>query len=973
MKIIIDLQSCQGGSSLGGIGRYSLQLSKAIVQVAHNHDVWILLNNQLPQHINFIKKEFSNLLPQTRIISFESLNRVGELHADSISRVRTAELMREKYLADLNPDLVFITSLFEGLGDDVVTSVNQISSNYKTAVILYDLIPLVQKERYLVDKITFDHYMRKLDNLKRADVLLAISEFSRDEGCSLLDYPAEKIINMSSAIGNFFRSISISTSEKESIFSRFNLSKKILMYTGSFDQRKNHKVLIEGFSKVPKFLRSEYQLVIVGNGHEDIYTNLTQHAITHGLERNDIVFTGHIDDDTLLKLYNLCYLLVFPSLCEGFGLPILEAMSCGVPAIGSNCTSIPEVIGRSDALFDPTSSDSLANKLSEVLKSPSFYQDLKHHAELHSKNFSWQRSAQIAINVFEELFNESKNNQKTISKSSVSRNTLLKSIASTLESNISDNIKREYASTIAVNEFLTNTIGKVDSLSPLDCMKESIGLITTWNTKCGIATYSKYLMRAFPIPYHVFAPNSCMLVQADEDFVTRCWNVEEDDLNHLLSKIIEQHISCLIIQFNYGFFNFISLSNFIDELQKLGVSVYVELHSTVDPPEHISNKKLSELADVLDKCTRLLVHSDSDVKRLNKIGLSFNTFILPHGVNQPIPSNLVTFHKEKGDFVIASYGYFLPHKGLLELITAFYEMSVNQPDIKLLLVNAEYPVPESVALIIEAQNLVNNFSMQHRVTFITEYLSDEESIGYLKKADLIVYPYQKTGESSSAAVRLGLATKIPVAVTPLEIFSNVCDSVHFLPGTKISNLVEGLTVLKSKILQQNPKLDSVRKNCERWLSVYDYTNITKQLYRDIFHDYTFKSCYPTSVNYYANEPSLLTIIGDKQYDGIYSNGKEGMLVHGPYITLQIGHFQLYIYGHYVNKGDGLSFQLKHTNGESAVLHSEINLGHRKYNVLLAVEFFLQTEVNQFEIQLINSKDCDVVISNIVICGKRIIH
>jgi glycosyltransferase involved in cell wall biosynthesis len=102
-------------------------------------------------------------------------------------------------------------------------------------------------------------------------------------------------------------------------------------------------------------------------------------------------------------MYEQCALYVFPSIHEGFGLPLLEAMACGAPAIGSNVTSIPEVIGYEKALFDPYNPEDIANKIKEVLTDPNVRADLKKHALTHSENFKWEKSAKLAVDSFETL------------------------------------------------------------------------------------------------------------------------------------------------------------------------------------------------------------------------------------------------------------------------------------------------------------------------------------------------------------------------------------------------------------------------------------------------------------------------------------------------------------------------------------------------------------------------------------------
>jgi len=173
------------------------------------------------------------------------------------------------------------------------------------------------------------------------------------------------------------------------------------MYTGSFDQRKNHENLIRAFGLLPKDARADYQLLIVGNGWDAMYQRLKHIGKSAGLEDEEIVFAGHVAEEDLVPLYNLCDLFVFPSLAEGFGLPALEAMSCGTPTIGSNCTSLPEVIGFREAQFDPKKPHEIAKVMTRVLIDKNFSDKLRAHGIEHAKKFSWDSSARKAISSFE--------------------------------------------------------------------------------------------------------------------------------------------------------------------------------------------------------------------------------------------------------------------------------------------------------------------------------------------------------------------------------------------------------------------------------------------------------------------------------------------------------------------------------------------------------------------------------------------
>ena len=125
MKILLDLQSCQSGSRKGGIGRYSLELAKAIARRSGGHELWIALNGTMPEPIAGIRADFSDFIQQDRIRVFEVPPSVAAL-GNSSAKVLAAELIREDFIRSLRPDIIHVSSLFEGLMEDVVTSVGHL-------------------------------------------------------------------------------------------------------------------------------------------------------------------------------------------------------------------------------------------------------------------------------------------------------------------------------------------------------------------------------------------------------------------------------------------------------------------------------------------------------------------------------------------------------------------------------------------------------------------------------------------------------------------------------------------------------------------------------------------------------------------------------------------------------------------------------------------------------------------------------
>ncbi|MDD5272587.1 MAG: glycosyltransferase family 1 protein [Methylovulum sp.] len=343
-------------------------MAQAIVRNCVEHEVVLALNGLLPESIMPIRAAFNGLLPQTNIRVWYALGPTRECDPSNALRRDIAELVREAFITSLSPDVVLVTSLFEGIGDDAVTSVGRFDTETPTAVILHDLIPLISPDiDFRTNPVHIGFYGQKIKSLKRSTALLSNSESSRNEALTALHFRAQQITTISAACDSSFHIPDMTEREKRLLCAKLAINKPFLMYTGGSDERKNLVRLISAFASLPSELRSQYQLLMVGKMSDSQLTDFTKTIKKVGLTATDVVFTGYVSDLELMQLYSLCQLFVFPSLHEGFGLPLLEAMACGAPVIAANATSLPEVVGCEDALFDPFSTTAISEKIKQVL------------------------------------------------------------------------------------------------------------------------------------------------------------------------------------------------------------------------------------------------------------------------------------------------------------------------------------------------------------------------------------------------------------------------------------------------------------------------------------------------------------------------------------------------------------------------------------------------------------------------------
>jgi hypothetical protein len=214
------------------------------------------------------------------------------------------------------------------------------------------------------------------------------------------------VLAIGTAIDAQFRPIQVPMEEGMALRQRLGLHRPFLLYTGGIDPRKNIEALIRAFAALPPDLRDRHQLAVVcsvGDADRDRLTRLARGA---GLPPDGLVLTGFVPDEDLLKLYNLCHSFVFPSWHEGFGLPPLEAMACGAAVIAADSSSLPEVIGRADALFPPRDEKAITAKLQQLLTDEAFHRDLRRWGPEQAAKFSWDSTAKLAWDGFLQIDEE---------------------------------------------------------------------------------------------------------------------------------------------------------------------------------------------------------------------------------------------------------------------------------------------------------------------------------------------------------------------------------------------------------------------------------------------------------------------------------------------------------------------------------------------------------------------------------------
>ena len=274
---------------------------------------------------------------------------------------------------------------------------------HPTVVTIHDVIPLVLPE-YRRRETSRIYFQLVSLTSKRADAIIAVSQHSRRDIVRKLGIPAEKISVIGNAVHPSYYPITDSWL-LAAVRERYNVARKYILYFGGFDSRKNVQRIIRSYAALPASLRAEYQLVIAGRLHllgHPLYPD--PRPLVRELDLGDrIIFTGQIREQDKAPLYSGATLFVFPSLYEGFGMPVLEAMACAAPVITSRLSALPEVVGDAGALVDPYSEPAITETMGELLADPTRRAELGARARARSRNFSWRQVAEQTVRVYEQV------------------------------------------------------------------------------------------------------------------------------------------------------------------------------------------------------------------------------------------------------------------------------------------------------------------------------------------------------------------------------------------------------------------------------------------------------------------------------------------------------------------------------------------------------------------------------------------
>lgn len=361
MKIGIDCRMYR--SSIAGIGRYSQNLVKNLLELDHENEYVLFMTKEDAEEYSKNHQKSSKV----KIVIVEVAHySIGE-------QTKFGSIIAQEQL-----DLVHFLNF-------------NYPVNYKGkfVVTVHDLtllfFPGMARSTNFIKRKAFYYVMKKA--CFRSNIVIVDAQSTKKDIINVFNTPSEKIrVIYLAADENKF----VNTNDKKiNLQKKYNLTKPVILYVGQFRKHKNLDRLIQSFEILNKDLPAT--LVLIGG------------RLSENVQNKNIIIPGFVSDEELLAWYKEASVFVFPSLYEGFGLPGLEAMQVGTPVAASNVSSLPEIYKDAAIYFDPLKPEEIADKMKEIIQNEKLRQELIKKGKVIAKEYSWQKTAKETLKIYKEV------------------------------------------------------------------------------------------------------------------------------------------------------------------------------------------------------------------------------------------------------------------------------------------------------------------------------------------------------------------------------------------------------------------------------------------------------------------------------------------------------------------------------------------------------------------------------------------
>lgn len=377
MRIGIDIRFLARGTR-SGVEEYTIHLISHLVRLAPDIRFKFFYNAFRKERLDFPWTKGKNV----EVKEFSFPNRMLDIATGNISLPKIDRL--------LGGCDVFLSPHF---------FIAPVSRTCKKIVVFHDLSFEYYPEFFSLSKRYWHRSMNPRKTACEADVIIAVSESTKADLINVYGIDGKKIQMVYPGVSEAFRPITEETGLNR-VKEKYVLPDEFILYFGTIEPRKNIIGIIKAFELLKNIKTKEHRnikLVIAGS-RGWLYKNILREA-RKSSHRDDIVFTGFIEEEDKSYLYNLAKIFVYPSFFEGFGFPPLEAMACGVPAVVSHVTSLPEVVEDAAIMINPSIYGEITDAIEMLLGDRELYNEFSKRGIEQAKKFSWERSARDVLEL----------------------------------------------------------------------------------------------------------------------------------------------------------------------------------------------------------------------------------------------------------------------------------------------------------------------------------------------------------------------------------------------------------------------------------------------------------------------------------------------------------------------------------------------------------------------------------------------
>lgn len=399
MNIAVDIQPLATESAQRGMGVYTLNLLEQLFCLDKESQYYLFNpygdccfdNMSLPPNVHYTKLYPGEGCYLLDYAFFPDTDEVGMKYESIIEGLFQTFIHKNKI------DIFFITSPF----DLYMVYNKKWFEGTRVACIFYDLVPWLFKQQYMQSESVASRYNSVMNFLLQADLLLAISQSAKDDIVTHMNADERRVKVIHAGVASGYSITDFSDAQKKETYKKYAIDSEYMLFPSGDDFRKNALKTVRAYAALPLQTRAVCQLVITGKAPALEMEAITDLCKETGIAER-VIFTGHIPYEDLLLLYNNAKLVLFPSLYEGFGLPVIEAFKCGKNVVTSNNSSLGEVAEGAAVLVNPYSAEDIARGVLEALAMNDFSAfDLVKAQRIAL--YTWENSAATALEALNSL------------------------------------------------------------------------------------------------------------------------------------------------------------------------------------------------------------------------------------------------------------------------------------------------------------------------------------------------------------------------------------------------------------------------------------------------------------------------------------------------------------------------------------------------------------------------------------------